>query len=85
MKPGTIVKRIDRWLQTVKQRFASVSARMTSKQIGHYFRLLEGSLFPHDATDLLASERIVSVDLAGESRPAVREISQNLSFGLILR
>jgi hypothetical protein len=34
---------------------------------------------------LFTNERIVSVDLAGESRPAHREISKNLSFRFTLR
>jgi len=34
---------------------------------------------------LFTNERIVSVELAGESRPAHREISKNLSFRFTLR
>jgi hypothetical protein len=34
---------------------------------------------------LFANERIVSVDLAGKSRPATREIFQSLGFSLTLR
>jgi len=34
---------------------------------------------------MFSHERIVSVDLAGKSRPANGEISQNLGFGFTLR
>ena len=40
---------------------------------------------PNDAAALVANERIVSVDLAGKSRPAHREISKNQSFRFTLR
>jgi hypothetical protein len=42
-------------------------------------------LLPDDAAALFANERIVSVDLAGKSRPATREIFQSLGFSLTLR
>jgi hypothetical protein len=44
-------------------------------------RAIRGDL-PDDAG---AHNRIVSVDLAGKSRPATREISQSLGFGVTLR
>jgi hypothetical protein len=43
------------------------------------------ALLPDGAATLFTNERIVSVDLAGESRPAHREISKNLSFRFTLR
>jgi hypothetical protein len=42
-------------------------------------------LLPNDAAALVANERIVSVDLAGKSRPATREIFQSPGFSLTLR
>jgi hypothetical protein len=45
----------------------------------------EAALLPDGAATLLTNERIVSVELAGESRPAHREISKNLSFRSTLR
>jgi hypothetical protein len=45
----------------------------------------EADLLPDDASALFTNERIVSVDLAGDSRPAPREIFQNLSFIFTLR
>jgi hypothetical protein len=46
---------------------------------------LRRPLLPNDAAALVANERIVSVDLAGKSRPARGQISQNLRFSFTLR
>jgi hypothetical protein len=44
-----------------------------------------GALLPDDAAALFTHQRVVSVDLAGKSRPARGEISQNLGFSFTLR
>jgi hypothetical protein len=44
----------------------------------------EAALLP-DYAALLTHERIVSIDLAGKSRPALGQIFQNLGFILTLR
>jgi hypothetical protein len=42
-------------------------------------------LLPDAASAVFTNEHIVSVDLAGKSRPATREIFQSLGFNLTLR
>ena len=46
---------------------------------------LRRPLLLDDAAASVAHERVVSVDLAGESRPATREVFQNLGFSFALR
>jgi hypothetical protein len=46
---------------------------------------LRRPLFSDDEAASVAHERVVSVDLAGESRPATREVFQNLGFSFALR
>jgi hypothetical protein len=45
----------------------------------------EAALLPDGAATVFTNERIVSVELAGESRPGHREIFKNLSFRFTLR